>query len=441
MERLSECRIRCQVCSIASSVLQCDWILYVCGHAAHTGCVAKLAPEGRCVAEECGKALVVEVIMSPEVANQRAFLNEFQERITKYGDAATEMRAILADMAATIKEVAKSIPPAVAAEYDGVIDLVGNAKRQREREIGLLNAEKDDTAVSKEKKLGRVKMEANSAMVDCVFAAMEMADKANRFSIKGTEEFHLAIAAGSDVIDGARRVLGVEKMNALLTDLDVHMKEGAKSTASSKVMARLTREAMKKAAMVAASLEVLELEKEDDAPKSVPAMREYVDLAIACGVALTDVTSPAALSVVADVQLQLENGRYGKYPGIDQLFDNVELSRVRVNIPESAKPWQTVNMQETMEGMARELETCQGRFVNYGLAYTVLALAYEVVLRENRVLKTTMANMDRCYKANMSSESEAVIILISLLMEERAKNAKMEDAINRVLHAILGRTE
>ena len=443
------CKIRCQVCVITSSVLQCEWVLYVCGHAAHTGCVANLAPEGRCVAEGCGKALVVELIMTPEWANQRAFLKEFQERISKYGDAATEMRAILSDMIATIKEVAKSTPPAVEAEYEGVINLVGNAKRERDRDIGLLNAEdigllnaeKDDMAAPKETKLGRVKMEANGAIMDCVFAAMDMADKANRFSIKGTEEFHSAIAAGSDVIDGARRVIGDEKMNTLLTDLDVHMKEGAKATASSKVMARLTREAMKKAAMVISSLEILELEKEDDAPKSVPAMKEYIDLAIACGVAVTDVTSQAALSVVADAQVQLESGRYRKYPGIDQLFDNVELSRVRVNIPESVKPWQTVNMPETMEGMTKELETCQSRFVNYGMTYTVLALAYEVVLRENRVIRTTMGKMDRCYKANMSSESEAVIILISLLMEERAKNAKMEDAINRVQHAILGRTE
>ena len=54
------------MCSITSSVLQCDWVLYVCGHASHMGCAAKLVPEGRYVVDGCGKALVVEVLMTPE---------------------------------------------------------------------------------------------------------------------------------------------------------------------------------------------------------------------------------------------------------------------------------------------------------------------------------------------------------------------------------------
>ena len=41
------------VCRITSSVLQRDWVFYVCGNAAHTGCAKKM--EGRCMEDGCGK--------------------------------------------------------------------------------------------------------------------------------------------------------------------------------------------------------------------------------------------------------------------------------------------------------------------------------------------------------------------------------------------------
>ena len=108
--------------------MQCIWELFQCGHAAHTTCARKL--EGRCVAKGCGKVLVLEIVMTPDVASQRAFLNEFQNRMTKYGDAETEMRALIVDMETMVKAVVESIGPAIAAEYEGVVDLVEDTREK-----------------------------------------------------------------------------------------------------------------------------------------------------------------------------------------------------------------------------------------------------------------------------------------------------------------------
>ena len=385
-------------------------------------------------------------MMTPEKANQRAFMDDFQQRMEEYGSSAMELHAIMANMESTVKEVVQAIPVAIEAEYKGVTDLAGDVKEARKRELGLVYMVDDDLHDLKEVAAKAERVKANAAIIECVFTAMEMTDKSNRLTIKGTEEFHKAIAAGSGVIEGARRALGDEKMRETLSCLDEHSKEGARATASSKVMTRLSKETMKKAAKVAASLEVLETEADGALypPKMAPAMADFIEMAREMGVAVTDMTSEAAMSVVADVQQQLEECDgwvEARLPAIDELFDNVELGRIRVNIPDSARPWQTVKTPDTLAGMAMEIETCKERSVKSGVAYTVLAMAFEVIRRDNSELRATIGRMEKCYEDNMASDSEAVILLLTMVMDERAKNAKFEDTMNRVVRAILGRTE
>ena len=186
------------VCRIVSSVLQCDWVFYKCGNAAHTGCAGKL--KGQCVEDGCRKELVVEEMMTPEKANQRGFMDDFQQRMEEYGSSAMELHAIMANMESTVKEVVQAIPVAIEAEYKGVTDLAGDVKEARKRELGLVYMVDDDLHDLKEVAAKAERVKANAAIIECVFTAMEMTDKSNRLTIKGTEEFHKAIAAGSGIM-------------------------------------------------------------------------------------------------------------------------------------------------------------------------------------------------------------------------------------------------